>query len=59
MTCNKWGGARKGAGRPPKHKEPVRLLVVMESAERRRLERVAKRLGLSLNDAVRELINTA
>jgi len=31
----------------------------MESAERRRLERVAKRLGLSLNDAVRELINTA
>lgn len=45
------------AGRPPKLEHPVRLEVLLESAQKDAISMLAKSSGMSMNDVVRDAVD--
>ena len=51
-----WGGQRRGAGRKPLVKDPIRLTARIEREEMEQLEELAEDEGISVSQLVRRLI---
>ena len=51
-----WGGARKGAGRPREFRDIAQKIVLLERAEAKALEDLARQEGLTFSKYLRRLV---
>ena len=53
-----WGGARRGAGRPPEFKDKVKVSFDMEREDHEALRKIADRWGESVPAVIRRALGT-
>ena len=59
MYSTNFGGARKGAGRPPKGKgKRIKVSFTLEKENKETLEQIAKERGISESDYINQILHT-